>query len=104
LATSRTGTGQYKRWRHDVLRAGQAEGVTHCPLCSVPLDYSTGRQPNSAEPDHIQPHSLGGRNVVENGRVICRLCNQRRGNATRERKTGKRIAAKSRTIKALVEW
>ncbi len=104
MATSRTGTAQYKRWRREVLRQAQRDDITNCPLCGIQLDYSRGLQPNSAEPDHIQPDSLGGRNVIENGRAICRLCNQRRGNGTRERKQQKAEAARRRQVTTLVEW
>lgn len=105
MATSRTGTAQYKRWCKEVLRLGQLLGVTRCPICGVLLDYSSPRtKPNSAEPDHIIPHSLGGRNDVENGRVICRKCNQKRGNGTRERKAGKLVSARKRTTATLVDW
>lgn len=81
MATSRTGTGSHKRWRKQVLQQGQADGVTHCPMpsCGVRLDYTAGLMPHSAEPDHITPVARGGMNIVENGRVICRRCNQRRG-------------------------
>ena len=83
MATSRTGTASHKRWRTNVLQAGQNQGITHCPNCGVWLDYEQARKPNSAEPDHIIPHSLGGTNTVDNGRVLCRHCNQSRGNAQR---------------------
>nr|DAH25683.1 MAG TPA: HNH endonuclease [Caudoviricetes sp.] len=79
MVTSRTGTAQYKHWRRRVLHAAQTAGITHCPHCHVPLDYSRGRLPNSAEPDHILPHKWGGRNTLDNGRVLCRRCNQSRG-------------------------
>ena len=83
MATSRTGTASHKRWRIAVLQAGINAGITHCPNCRGPLDYTNGRRPNSAEPDHIIPHSLGGENTEDNGRVLCRHCNQSRGNAQR---------------------
>lgn len=104
MATSRTGTGQYKRWRKAILTAGQQAGITNCPSCNQPLDYTKGRQPNSAEPDHIWPHSLGGTNTIENGRILCRTCNIKRGNGNHERKAGKRTAATKRSITALVDW
>ena len=79
MATSRTGTAAYQHWRRRVLAAGRADGVTRCPGCGVELDYEHGRRPDSAEPDHILPHKWGGRDTVENGRVLCRQCNIRRG-------------------------
>ena len=83
MATSRTGTAVYKRWRLAVLRQGQQDGITHCPSCRTTLDYHQGRRPNSAEPDHIIPHSLGGQDTIDNGRILCRRCNQSRGNGKR---------------------
>ena len=82
VATSRTGTTSHKHWRTQILNRDRNQGITHCPLCNTPLDYTTSRQPNSAEPDHIIPHANGGTNTLENGRTICRRCNQRRGALT----------------------
>lgn len=104
MATSRTGTASYKRWRTAVLRAGRKAGVTRCPLCEVELDYEHGRKPNSAEPDHIIAWAVGGTNTVDNGRVICRRCNQKRGKGGRENSQSKREAASRRTITTLINW
>lgn len=67
------------RVRREALREGQYRGITHCPDCQVELDYSKGRQPNSAEPDHIMPVAYGGTDDLDNLRICCRQCNQRRG-------------------------
>lgn len=85
MTTSRTGTASHKRWRQRVLGEAQAQGITHCPVqgCGVELDYRVGKQPHSAEPDHILPVHYGGRNDVDNGRVMCRKCNQSRGKGDR---------------------
>ena len=94
MTTSRTGTASHKRWRKRVLSEGEATNITHCPLCNVPLDYRIGKKPNSAEPDHILPAHYGGRNEVDNGRVLCRQCNQRRGKGDRKaRETAKPVQA-----------
>src|SRR5699024_3720986 len=58
----------------------------NCPTCGVGLDYEHSRQPNSAEVDHIIPHSLGGEDSLANTQIICRWCNQRKGNGTQRRK------------------
>lgn len=96
MTTSRTGTASHKRWRKLVLQAGQDAGVTHCPMpsCGVLLNYDQGKQPNSAEPDHILPVYYGGMNDIDNGRVICRNCNQSRGKGDRkEREAPKAVTA-----------
>lgn len=85
MATSRTGT---TKWLHLAARAkhrAQATGLTHCPLCGTLLNYSVGRTPASAEADHIIPHSLGGADTLDNLRIICRRCNQSRGNGLHPR-------------------
>lgn len=79
MATSRTGTSVHRHWRRRVLARGQANGVVYCPDCGVELDYVNSKRPNSAEPDHIVPFARGGRDEVDNGRVVCRHCNQSRG-------------------------
>lgn len=80
MATSRTGTRTWKRLAAQAKRAGLAAGIVRCPLCGAWLDYEQGRRPNSAEVDHIMPYSLGGSDDINNVRIICRKCNQSRGN------------------------
>lgn len=77
MAASRTSTARWKRIVRQV-RERDAH-LTHCPLCRTGLDWLYGQRPNSAEVDHIIPHAQGGADTAENARVICRLCNQRRG-------------------------
>jgi len=79
MTTSRTGTGRWKRARERVLADAQASGLTVCPSCHVDLDYELGKRPNSAEVDHVVPHARGGTDEPHNLRVLCRQCNQRRG-------------------------
>ncbi|WP_425471531.1 HNH endonuclease [Sinomonas susongensis] len=79
MATSRTGTAQWKRVRDQALAEAKDAGLTRCPLCGNGLDWTRSLQPNSPEVDHIVPHALGGQDVIENCRVICRLDNQRLG-------------------------
>ena len=43
------------------------------------LDYINGRTPASAEPDHLVPYSMGGKDHTDNLEVICRQCNQSKG-------------------------
>jgi 5-methylcytosine-specific restriction endonuclease McrA len=82
MVSSRTGLTPHLRFRKAVLTRDRRNGITHCPIegCGVLLDYDVSRQPNSAEPDHIIPKANGGTDNPNNGRAICRQCNQRRGN------------------------
>ncbi|WP_370540789.1 HNH endonuclease [Brachybacterium sp. FME24] len=54
--------------------------MTNCSSCGVGLDYEYSKRPNSAEVDHVLPHSRGGTDTLDNTTVICRWCNQRKGN------------------------
>lgn len=80
MATSRTGTATWKRVRGIALYRAKRSGLTHCRHCGIELNYDEGRLPNSAWVDHILPHSLGGRDHIDNVEVICRTCNQSKGN------------------------
>ena len=85
MATSRTGT---TRWLHNAAaakRSARAAGLEHCPICHVRLTWDAGLLPSSPEADHIVPHSLGGTDAQENIRIICRRCNQRKGNGRKAR-------------------
>ena len=79
MATSRTGTGKWKNLRRRAIADAKNRGLTHCPLCRVQLDYEVSKTPSSAEVDHIHSVARGGRDEIENTRVICRQCNQKRG-------------------------
>lgn len=82
MATSRTGTGKWKRVRAKAIRQARDRGLTNCPDCNQGLDYDTPYRPESAEADHIIPHSRGGEDTIENTRVICRDCNLKKSNST----------------------
>ena len=79
MATSRTGTSQYKKARKKALHQAKANGVERCPYCKVILDYDVGLKPNSAETDHVIAHARGGQDHVDNLKVCCRRCNQSKG-------------------------
>lgn len=82
MVTSRTGTTAWKNLRKYALRQAQLQGLTRCPSCKTPLNYLQGRTPSSAEVDHIIPHSRGGLDRIDNVTVLCRACNQSKGNRT----------------------
>jgi hypothetical protein len=62
-------TAQYER----ELRAQ----AVRCPLCGTAL-IDAPFQLDSKELDHIVPVYVGGTHTVDNVRIICRACNQRR--------------------------
>src|SRR5690606_13142238 len=105
MASSRTGLTPHLRFRRAVLTRDRRAGITQCPDCGTELDYNISRQPNSAEPDHVAPaakaRELGSTiaqlNNPNNGRTICRRCNQSRG-------AGKRVQVKKPTIQASAGW
>jgi len=115
MAASRTGTARYKRARSEALTIAQDAGLTHCPCalackhhkgrtCGVWLDYELTRTPSSAEPDHIHPHALGGPDTVANmSRIVCRQCNQARGNKPLQAPTVAPIVRATSTTR-LVQW
>ena len=86
MATSRTGTAKWLRIRRQAIKQAINNNIFNCPTCGVGLDYEHSRQPNSAEVDHILPHSRGGEDSLANTQVICRWCNQRKGNGAQRRK------------------
>lgn len=90
MATSRTGTTDWKRRRERAIRRARRNDVTTCRYCGVTLDYEVSKQPNSAEVDHVTPHAHTGTNDGEL-QVICRRCNQSKG---------ARVAPKAATVLA----
>lgn len=90
MATNRTATTKWRKIRDQRLKIDFDNGIHNCPLCRKPMDYEYSRRPNSAEVDHIIEWAKGGKDELDNTRVICRHCNQSRGGkvgAKRNRKT-----------------
>ncbi|WP_412883840.1 HNH endonuclease [Arthrobacter phoenicis] len=101
MTTSRTGTSTWKKLRKRALHLAQAQGLTHCPYCSVQLDYAISLTPCSAEVDHVIPHSKGGRDRRDETQVICRRCNQSKGN----RPAPKRVTVlKANPLRTSRQW
>lgn len=86
MAAHRTGTAKWMRVRDQARAQALDAGLTRCPLCRIGLDWEYPGRPNSAEVDHVIPHSQGGRDAIENTRIICRLCNQKLGGALNRRR------------------
>ena len=60
-------------------------GNHHCPICGVKMvNKGSPKLHNFATIDHIVPKSKGGTNNIENLRLICRKCNNKRGNKIEE--------------------
>lgn len=83
----RPDSSKYHRNRDILKQQAQAAGLTHCPgfnigdrhlPCSMPLDYENKWQSNSAEADHIIPLHMGGSDDLDNLRILCRACNNKR--------------------------
>jgi len=61
-------------------------GINTCANCGEELVPPEQSQPgvsppgNEGQVDHIYPRSLGGNGVVENGQLLCRVCNLLKGN------------------------
>lgn len=86
MATSRTGTAKYKRNSARVLHAAQVNGITHCPRCRVPLDYTNRTRPNGASVDHVLAWDNGGTDDLENLAILCLRCNSSIGNKSTRKK------------------
>ena len=99
VSTSRTGTGRWKRIRQQAIQQAIDNNITHCATCGVGLDYEYSRRPNSAEVDHVIPYSKGGTDTLSNTAVICRWCNQRKGNGRRLTTPKPRLVEPPTTIK-----
>ena len=100
MATSRTGTGKWKRVRKQAIDKAIANEQFNCLDCGIHLDYEHSMQPNSAEVDHVLAYALGGQDTLDNTRVICRYCNQTRFHRERSgQKQAGRIVSETR-----IEW
>lgn len=82
MATSRTGTAQWKRVVLIVKAQARRDGMTLCPCCKRTLDWGkrvAGQyNPSLVEVDHIVSHEDGGPDTVENARILCSDCNKKR--------------------------
>jgi 5-methylcytosine-specific restriction endonuclease McrA len=86
MAINRTATAKWMRIRDQARANAMDAGQTRCPRCRTGLDWEYSGRPNSAEVDHVLPHSQGGPDSIENTRILCRKCNQQLGGALTRRK------------------
>lgn len=64
-----------RRWRIRTL-IKKYKGVCASCGCVVSLEYNT---PNQATVDHIVPRSAGGNEEFSNLQLLCRRCNEEKG-------------------------
>ena len=65
------------------LNAAYANGLRRCPCCNVQLVWKANLdniQKNLATVDHMVARSYGGPDTTANMYVMCRKCNEDRGN------------------------
>lgn len=105
MATSRTGTARWIKIRDKRRALSIEQGIFNCPLCNIGLDYEYSGHPNSAEVDHIIEHSRGGKDTLENTRILCRRCNASRGGKEgRKKQLEQQAAQRIRPLKTSRRW
>jgi len=85
---TRAGKPFTKKGKQEVIEQNKAQnnGTTKCNDCgtqTVPGQQSKKGVPkpaNETQVDHKKPKSRGGEGRPPNGQVLCRLCNQKKGN------------------------
>ena len=104
MATSRTGTAQWKRVVRERRAIAQREGITHCPACRRQLDWGPRvpgiDNPNLVQVDHIITHEDGGPDTLENSRILCADCNRKRRSRERAAAQQARTWVRPRTSRA----
>jgi 5-methylcytosine-specific restriction enzyme A len=104
MATSRTGTGQWKRVVLIVKAQARRDGLTLCPGCKQTLDWGKripGQyNPRLVEVDHIVTHEDGGLDTVDNARILCSDCNKKRRSRERATAAANHSWPKPRTSRA----
>lgn len=69
-------------FKKTAIHTAYQNGLRRCPCCDVQLVWKANIenvQKNLATVDHIVPHSIGGADTPDNMFVMCRKCNERRG-------------------------
>lgn len=70
-------------FKKTALNAAYQNGLRRCPCCNIQLVWKSNPvnvQRNLATVDHMVPRSLGGPDTTDNMFVMCRKCNEDRGN------------------------
>lgn len=73
-----------RTWYETLVDHMRARDGDDCGLCGTPIDFDVMSGPRGSDVgksiDHIQPHSLGGSDELDNLRLAHWGCNRRRGN------------------------
>lgn len=70
-------------YKKAALNSAYASGLRRCPCCNIQLVWKsnpTNVQKNLATVDHMVARSHGGPDATDNMYVMCRKCNEDRGN------------------------
>lgn len=70
-----------RHFARSIKRAAMQRAGHRCQFCGSSARDESGAQ--YLEYDHIIPWSQGGPSTLENCQILCRACNQRKGNANR---------------------
>ncbi|WP_373887217.1 HNH endonuclease [Actinomyces bowdenii] len=105
MATSRTGTGKWRNIRTAAITRARNADQRTCLECGRILLWDTHGLPASPEADHIVPHARGGKDALDNVRIICRACNLQKGDGRRKKPKPPRRRRRIKTTKTTPwEW
>ena len=91
MSGGQPGVSRSIRWKKMLRMYEETGGI--CPGCSKPMDLHLSfinreRRVFEATWDHIVPKSEGGTDAWDNMQLLCRGCNEERGELTNRQKPG----------------